>query len=100
RRPEQAEELALADLEVERAQRRVTAVALGDAAEGDRARLLRGHGVQPQDSRGTSVTGIVSSRLSPFSTCMASTRSAAAALPTSVGWYATAVREGSSPSAK
>src|SRR5439155_5103921 len=100
-RAEQAEELALGDLEVDRAERLLRAVALRDPAELDRG----GNGAhrdssQPQDRRRTSRTGTRSSRRSASSSCMASTSIEAAERPTSAGSYPTAVSDGSSSAPK
>src|SRR5262249_61870481 len=85
-RPEQTEELALGDREVERLQRIVAAVALGHTVQPDGGRRRRAHVAHPQLERLTSSTGTLRSRRSPAAPSrIASTRSPAAALPTSIG---------------
>src|SRR5262249_29296260 len=81
---EQAEELALGDLEVRRTERGLAAVLLRHAEEPDRGNVGR-HWEQPHERRVTRVTGIVTRRGRGASSRIASTRSAAACAPTSDG---------------
>src|SRR6185312_11027248 len=97
-RTEQAEELALADLEVRRADGDLRAVVLRHVDQADGG--IGAHRVHPHEPRTISCTSNRTLRASWSSSRMASTRSDAAASPTSRGWYATAVSGGSRSSAK
>ena len=83
-RAEQAEELALGDLEVDLRQRLLRAVALADSAERD-CRGGQRSSSQPQERRRINVTGTRTSLRGASSSSIAPTSSVAAARPTSAG---------------
>ena len=88
RRPEQAEELALGDLEVVGCSATLRPVALRDAARRIAGRGVRAHrlsSAQPHERRRTSRTGMLTLAPAGRRRRIASTSSSAAAAPTSAG---------------